>query len=81
MFDMVFPQLDLDVDEKPVPGRFLLTNIHATDITFDSESEQYWPCLVLNKSQAPSKVERDLYATRNDLWEEYLIWLIGKSRL
>lgn len=76
------PRLEpLDIGDKPVPGRFLLTNIHATDRMFGGEIQSYRPSLVLDKSRAPSKVERDFNTPLPITEAEYLIWVIGKGRL
>lgn len=73
------PRLEiLGADDKPLPGRFLLTNVHAIDHMLDGEIGNYWPALVVEKSWAPSKVEGGAPSSQR---EEHLVWLIGKGRL
>lgn len=80
-------QLELPgLDEKLLPGRFLLANVYAVDHMFDGEIGPYWPAIIVDRSIAPSKVERRQEAaiiTSRPIpsEEEYLIWLVGRNRL
>ena len=79
-------QLELaEVNDRLLPGRFLLANFYAIDRMFDGEIGPYWPALVIDKSLAPAKIERleEYVVTPNPFAaeEEHLIWLIGRNKL
>jgi hypothetical protein len=75
-----------EINDRLLPGRFLLANVYAIDRMFDGEIGPYWPALIIDKSLAPAKIERrqEDIVTSNPFAaaeEDHLIWLIGRNKL